>query len=124
MSARLIVFAIVISALSCQISSCSRSPVSEPPTLSRSSAVASQPGDDDEGELEDGEYDCSATNVSTGKGPYSITCEKNSDEIRIIFAKGGFRIVSIDSSEKRDDDSFLIEGSDRRGEQWEIEITK
>jgi len=61
-------------------------------------------------EKDDGEYECTATNLSTGNGPYSLTCEKDGDEVIIRFPNGGYITV--------DEDGYHA----RRGEQWEIEL--
>jgi hypothetical protein len=59
---------------------------------------------------EDGEFDCTVENVSRGNGPYSLTCEKDGDDITINFPNGGY--ITVDS------DGFHSE----RGEQWEVEV--
>ena len=40
-------------------------------------------------DLEDGEFDCIVTNVTRNEGPYTLQCEKDSDEITIHFPNGG-----------------------------------
>lgn len=59
---------------------------------------------------EDGEYDCTAFNTSTGNGPYTLYCEKDGGNITINFPNGGFIVV--------DEDGF----HPRTGHQWDIEL--
>jgi hypothetical protein len=76
-----------------------------------SSATEDDDDDDESGEdKEDGEYDCTVANVSRGNGPYSLSCEKDGDEIKIRFPNGGHITV--------DEDGFHPE----RGDHWEVEL--
>ncbi len=56
-----------------------------------------------------GDFDCSATNLSSGNGPYSLDCEQDGDDIIINFPNGGHITV--------DEDGFHSE----TGDIWEIE---
>ncbi len=80
--------------------------------------------DEDDGRLEDGSYNCTVTNTDRSNGPYSLTCDKTGDEIRITFPNGGYRTISVDEPQQSGHD-FTFEGSDDRlNESWEIEIHK
>jgi len=58
----------------------------------------------------DGEYVCTATNITRGNGPYTLSCEKNGDEITIRFKNGGYIMVDEDGYDAA------------RGEHWEVEL--
>ncbi len=80
--------------------------------------------DEDDGQLKDGSYDCTVTNTDRSNGPYSLTCDKTGDEIRITFPNGGYRTISVDDPQQSGHD-FTFEGTDDRlSESWEIEIHK
>ena len=66
--------------------------------------------DEEDSTEEDGEYDCIVFNTSTGNGPYTLSCEKDSGTIIINFPNGGYIVV--------DEDGF----HSRTGHQWDVEI--
>ena len=47
-------------------------------------------------DLEDGEFDCIVTNVTRNEGPYTLQCEKDSDEITIHFPNGGYIVTDLE----------------------------
>lgn len=59
--------------------------------------------------IPDGDFDCTATNLSSGNDPYSLNCEKDGDDIIINFPNGGHITV--------DEDGFHSE----TGDNWDIE---
>jgi hypothetical protein len=59
---------------------------------------------------EDGEYDCTVFNTSTGNGPYTLSCEKDSGTIIINFPNGGYIVV--------DEDGF----HPPTGNHWDVEL--
>jgi len=63
----------------------------------------------DQDTISDGDFDCVATNLTTGNGPYSLNCEKDGDDIIINFPNGGHITV--------DEDGFHSE----TGNNWDIE---
>jgi hypothetical protein len=63
----------------------------------------------DQDAIPDGDFDCVATNLTTGNGPYSLNCEKDGDDIIINFPNGGHITV--------DEDGFHSE----TGDNWDIE---
>ncbi len=60
-------------------------------------------------DLEDGEFDCLVTNVTRNEGPYTLQCEKDSDEITIHFPNGGYIVTDLDGLHAE------------TGELWQIE---
>lgn len=56
-----------------------------------------------------GDFDCTATNLTSGNGPYSLDCESDGDDIIINFPNGGHITV--------DEDGFHSE----TGDIWDIE---
>ena len=75
-------------------------------------------------QLKDGSYDCTVSNTDRSNGPYTLTCDKSGDEIKINFPNGGYRTISVDEPQ-HDGDQFTFEGTDDKlTESWEIEITK
>jgi hypothetical protein len=56
------------------------------------------------------EIDCTVLNTTTGHGPYSLTCEIDGDDVKIIFPNGGFIIVDLDGYH------------DRTGDYWDVEL--
>jgi hypothetical protein len=65
--------------------------------------------DVDQDDIPDGDFDCTATNLISGNGPYSLNCEKDGDDIIINFPNGGHITV--------DEDGFHSE----TGDNWDIE---
>ena len=75
-------------------------------------------------QLKDGSYDCTVSNTDRANGPYTLTCDKSGDEIKINFPNGGYRTISVDEPQ-HEGAQFTFEGTDDRlAETWEIEITK
>lgn len=58
----------------------------------------------------DGDYDCTATNISRGNGPYSLGCEKDGGDVTIHFNNGGHITV--------DEDGY----DSNTGEHWDVEL--
>jgi len=69
---------------------------------------SSEDGDENRQDLM-GDFDCSATNLTSGNGAYSLDCEQDGDDIIINFPNGGHITV--------DEDGFHSE----TGDIWEIE---
>ena len=63
-----------------------------------------------QGVTPDGDYDCSASNITRGNGPYSLGCEKDGDDVTIHFNNGGHITV--------DEDGY----DTNTGEQWDVEL--
>ena len=63
-------------------------------------------------DLDDGEFECIVKNETRSEGPYTLTCEKESDEITIHFQDGGFIVT--------DTNGFYASS----GDQWSIEVDK
>lgn len=61
-------------------------------------------------EKSNGDYSCTAYNLSTGNGPYQLQCEKDNDEIIIHFPNGGYIVT--------DEDGFHFE----TGDIWDIDL--
>ena len=70
---------------------------------------APSPGEASTGEKPDGTYDCTATNITQGNGPYTLQCDKEGDDITVHFNNGGYITL---------DDGFEANS----GDQWEVEI--
>jgi hypothetical protein len=66
--------------------------------------------DEEDSNEEEGEYDCTVFNTTTGNGPYTLLCEKNYGSIRINFPNGGYIVVDEDGNHTR------------TGHQWDVEI--
>lgn len=66
--------------------------------------------DEENSTEEDGEYDCTVFNTSTGNGPYTLSCEKDSGTIIINFPNGGYIVV--------DEDGF----HPPTGNHWDVEL--
>lgn len=58
----------------------------------------------------DGDYDCSATNITRGNGPYSLGCEKDGGDVTIHFNNGGHITV--------DEDGY----DSNTGEHWDVDL--
>ena len=56
-----------------------------------------------------GDFDCTATNLTSGNGPYTLNCEHDGTDIIIHFPNGGHITV--------DEDGFHSD----TGDTWEIE---
>lgn len=97
---------------------CEQSASSEPSYSSSTSFSSSQSASirkragalTDISDIDDGEFDCTVSNATTGNGPYSLLCEKDGDEITIHFPNGGFLVV--------DEDGYHA----RTGTYWEVEV--
>ena len=63
----------------------------------------------DNSDKEDGEHDCTATNTTKGNGPYTLTCEKEGDEITIHFPNGGFIVVHENGYHPETGDNWDVE---------------
>ena len=60
-------------------------------------------------DVEDGEFDCTVTNITRNDGPYTLMCERDSDQITIHFPNGGYIFTDLEGLHSP------------TGEQWEIE---
>jgi hypothetical protein len=60
-------------------------------------------------EVEDGEFDCRVTNITRNEGPYTLKCEKDSDEITIHFPNGGYIVTNIDGLHESTGEFWAIE---------------
>jgi hypothetical protein len=65
--------------------------------------------DVDQDAIPDGDFDCTASNLTSGNGAYSLDCEKDGDDIIINFPDGGHITV--------DEDGFHSE----TGDTWDIQ---
>lgn len=61
------------------------------------------------GEKPDGTYDCTVSNLTRGYGPYSLSCEKDGDDVTIHFNNGGYITLN---------DGFEPDS----GDHWEVEL--
>jgi hypothetical protein len=73
-------------------------------------------------ELDDGSYSCEATNDTRGNGPYTLSCDKSGDTATIHFDNGGYVELDIDSQELDGEGSWVISGTDSRGDTWTLNI--
>jgi hypothetical protein len=75
--------------------------------------------EEERSELADGTYSCSVYNETTGHGPYDLSCTKSGDNVTAYFSNGGY-VEGVSSGE--DGPPWIFEGSDSRGNTWQITI--
>lgn len=73
-------------------------------------------------ELDDGSYSCQAINATRGNGPYTLSCDKLGDTVTIHFDNGGYVEIDIDSQERDGEGSWIVSGTDSRGDTWTLNI--
>lgn len=57
----------------------------------------------------DGDYDCTATNISRGNGPYTLDCEKDGGDVTIHFNNGGHITVDEDGYDSNSVENWDVE---------------
>ena len=63
-------------------------------------------------DTDDGEFECTVENQSRLNGPYTLTCEKDGDDLRINFPNGGHIITGTDGFHASSAEQWNIESNE------------